>query len=249
MQQQIDRARMALCDHQVVISAGKQRLAIGFDPRRDRIGAARVDCRRVVVDLEGKRRLLALAGKLLHTGIAAGVAVTIGGTSRTLFAEDLPAGPVAGDLPVTLNINGKEHLLKLDPRATLLDTLREGLDLTGTKKGCDHGQCGACTVHIDGQRALSCLTLAAQCEGAKVVSIEGLANGDQLHPMQEAFVKHDALQCGYCTSGQVMSAVACVNEGHCKSRDEVREFMSGNICRCGAYPNIVDAVMDVAGKA
>jgi xanthine dehydrogenase YagT iron-sulfur-binding subunit len=186
--------------------------------------------------------------EVLQTGIAAGVAVTIGGTSSTLFAEGAPAGPVAGDLPVTLNINGKDHALKLDPRATLLDTLREGLDLTGTKKGCDHGQCGACTVHVDGQRVLSCLTLAAQCEGSKVVSIEGLANGDQLHPMQQAFVKHDALQCGYCTSGQVMSAVACVSEGHCNSREEVREFMSGNICRCGAYPNIVDAVMEVAGK-
>ncbi len=149
---------------------------------------------------------------------------------------------------ITLEINGKTHRLSVEPRATLLDVLREGLQLTGSKKGCDFGQCGACTVHVDGRRVLSCLSLAVMQQGKKITTIEGLQNGDELHPMQEAFIKHDGFQCGYCTPGQIMSAVACINEGHAGSHQEIRDFMSGNICRCGAYPNIVDAIAEVAKK-
>ncbi|RAU81854.1 (2Fe-2S)-binding protein [Pontibacter arcticus] len=146
---------------------------------------------------------------------------------------------------VTLNINGKKRKLSIEPRTTLLDLLREQLNLTGTKKGCDYGQCGACTVHVDGQRVLSCLSLAAMQDGKKITTIEGLADGHELHPMQAAFIKHDGFQCGYCTPGQIMSAVACIREGHADSDDEIREYMSGNICRCGAYPNIVNAIKEV----
>ena len=146
---------------------------------------------------------------------------------------------------VALEVNGKKHSLSLEPRTTMLDLLREQLALTGTKKGCDHGQCGACTVHVNGQRVLSCLSLAVMQEGKTITTIEGLASGDRLHPMQEAFIKHDGFQCGYCTPGQIMSAVACIHEGHANSDDEIREYMSGNICRCGAYPNIVKAIADV----
>lgn len=162
-------------------------------------------------------------------------------------------------MPLRLTLNGKVQQLSIEPRVTLLDLLREQLHLTGTKKGCDHGQCGACTVHVDGARVNSCLTLAMTTEGCTVTTIEGLTVGDRnrsgepaaspatapLHPMQEAFIKHDGFQCGYCTPGQIMSAVACIREGHANSPDEVREYMSGNICRCGAYANIVDAIMDV----
>jgi xanthine dehydrogenase YagT iron-sulfur-binding subunit len=144
-----------------------------------------------------------------------------------------------------LEINGQAHALDVEPRVTLLDALREQLSLTGTKKGCDQGQCGACTVHVDGQRVLACLTLAAQVEGRKVTTIEGLSEGE-LHPVQAAFLERDAFQCGYCTPGQIMSAVACIREGHAGSDDEIREYMSGNLCRCGAYPNIVAAVRDAA---
>lgn len=148
-------------------------------------------------------------------------------------------------MPLQLEVNGRMHDLSVEPRVTLLDLLREQLQLTGTKKGCDHGQCGACTVHVDGKRINSCMTLAVMNHGKKITTIEGLAKGEQLHPMQEAFIKHDGFQCGYCTPGQIMSAVACIKEGHVGSADEIREFMSGNICRCGAYPNIVDAIMEV----
>jgi xanthine dehydrogenase YagT iron-sulfur-binding subunit len=148
-------------------------------------------------------------------------------------------------MPLNIDINGQSHQLKVEPRTTLLDLLRERLHLTGTKKGCDQGQCGACTVHVDGVRTLSCLSLAVMNEGAKVTTIEGLANGEELHPMQEAFIKHDGFQCGYCTPGQIMSAVACINEGHANSKEEISEFMSGNICRCGAYANIVNAITEV----
>ncbi|WP_199139567.1 (2Fe-2S)-binding protein [Pedobacter sp. ASV12] len=151
-------------------------------------------------------------------------------------------------IPLNLKVNNKAYNLKVEPRVTLLDLLREQLHLTGTKKGCDHGQCGACTVHVDGQRINSCLSLAVMNEGKTVTTIEGLANGDELHPMQAAFIKHDGFQCGYCTPGQIMSAVACVREGHANSKDEIREYMSGNICRCGAYPNIVDAIQEVKEK-
>jgi xanthine dehydrogenase YagT iron-sulfur-binding subunit len=154
-----------------------------------------------------------------------------------------------GPQPVTmtLNVNGREHTLALEPRVTLLDALRERLDLTGTKKGCDQGTCGACTVLVDGKRVNACFTLAIMTQGRKVTTIEGLANGDQLHPMQAAFLEHDGFQCGYCTPGQIMSAVALVNEKRPLGHDSVREWMSGNICRCGAYPNIVAAVQSVAG--
>ena len=147
--------------------------------------------------------------------------------------------------PVNLTVNGVKKQLNLEPRSTLLDVLREQLDLTGTKKGCDYGQCGACTVHVNGQRVLSCLSLAIMHEGEEITTIEGLAKGEELHPMQQAFIKHDGFQCGYCTPGQIMSAVACINEGHANNEDDIREFMSGNICRCGAYPNIVKAIQEV----
>ncbi|RYE11788.1 MAG: (2Fe-2S)-binding protein [Sphingobacteriaceae bacterium] len=148
-------------------------------------------------------------------------------------------------MPVTLEVNGVKHSLQIEPRVTLLDTLREQLNLTGSKKGCDRGQCGACTVHIDGVRVNSCLSLAIANQGKKITTIEGLASGDDLHPMQEAFIKHDGFQCGYCTSGQIMSGVALIKEGHANSEAEIREYMSGNICRCGAYPKIVNAIQDV----
>lgn len=146
---------------------------------------------------------------------------------------------------LSVEVNGVAHQLSVEPRVTLLDLLREQLHLTGTKKGCDYGQCGACTVHVDGKRINSCLSLAVMNDGKKITTIEGLGSKDDLHPMQEAFIKHDGFQCGYCTPGQIMSAVACIKEGHANSHDEIQEFMSGNICRCGAYPNIVDAVMEV----
>jgi len=149
-------------------------------------------------------------------------------------------------IPLNLTVNNKAYKTSIEPRVTLLDYLREELHLTGTKKGCDHGQCGACTVHVDGERVNSCLSLAVMNEGKKITTIEGLANGEELHPMQAAFIKHDGFQCGYCTPGQIMSAVACVNEGHTNSRAEISEYMSGNICRCGAYPNIVDAIIEVS---
>ncbi|WP_027154246.1 (2Fe-2S)-binding protein [Mesorhizobium sp. WSM2561] len=150
-------------------------------------------------------------------------------------------------ISIQLQINGHRHKLEVEPRVTLLDALRDHLGLTGTKKGCDQGQCGACTVHVDGQRVLACLTLAAQAEGRTVTSIEGLAEGDgTLHAVQAAFLEQDAFQCGYCTPGQIMSAVACIREGHAGSDDEIREYMAGNLCRCGAYPHIVAAVRQAA---
>ncbi len=145
---------------------------------------------------------------------------------------------------VGLRVNGETRRLETDPRSTLLDTLRERLGLTGTKKGCDRGQCGACTVHVDARPVLSCLTLAASLDGADVTTIEGLADGEQLHPMQQAFIDHDGFQCGFCTSGQIMSAVGLVHEGRAGSDEEIRENMSGNICRCTAYPFITDAIRD-----
>lgn len=151
-------------------------------------------------------------------------------------------------LPVKISVNKKSYELKSDSRTTLLDVLREDLNLTGTKKGCDHGQCGACTVHIDGERALSCLTLAVMVPGKEVTTIEGLADGEKLHPMQEAFIECDGFQCGYCTPGQIMSAVACVKEGHTNSVEEIKEFMSGNLCRCGAYNGIVQSIQKVAAR-
>ena len=191
------------------------------------------------------------------------IALRVLENGEVIAAESLPGVPPPDLLPVTLNINGKDHALNLDTRVTLLDALREGLDLTGSKKGCDHGQCGACTVIIDGKRTLSCLTLAAMCDGKKVTTVEGLANGEQLHAVQQAFIDFDGMQCGYCTPGQVCSAVALMQEaknGEASyvtenlrstvpnlklSDEEIRERMSGNICRCGAYPNIVAAIREV----
>lgn len=150
-----------------------------------------------------------------------------------------------GTMRVTLVVNGKRNPLEIDPRVTLLDAIREKIHLTGTKKGCDRGQCGACTVLVDGVRIKSCLTLAGMCDNKKITTVEGLAKGNQLHPLQEAFLKHDAFQCGYCTSGQLCSAVGLLKEGHAKTDEEIRELMSGNICRCGAYANILDAIKEV----
>ncbi len=168
--------------------------------------------------------------------------------AKEAAAETTPPSSAAerGGAPlanVSLEINGRTYPLALDPRTTLLDALREHVGLTGTKKGCDHGQCGACTVLVDGRRVLSCLTLALMADGESVTTIEGLAGPDgALHPMQQAFIDKDAFQCGYCTPGQIMSAVACVEEGHANTDAEIREYMSGNLCRCAAYPNIVAAI-------
>ena len=151
-------------------------------------------------------------------------------------------------LPLKIEVNGKAYSMQVEPRVTLLDFLREHLHLTGSKKGCDFGQCGACTVHVDGKRILSCMTLAVMQHGKKVTTIEGIQNGDDLHPLQEAFIKHDGFQCGYCTPGQIMSGIACIKEGHAASDADIREYMSGNICRCGCYPNIVDAIKEVKEK-
>ncbi|WP_114938638.1 (2Fe-2S)-binding protein [Mucilaginibacter endophyticus] len=168
------------------------------------------------------------------------------GAASTKGSEPVLAAAAAAEITtVSLTINGKKHLLSLDSRMTLLDVLREKLSLPGTKKGCDHGQCGACTVLVDGRRINSCLMLAGMCAGLEVTSIEGLANRDQLHPMQHAFLKHDGFQCGYCTPGQICSAIGLVKEGHAHTDAEIKELMSGNICRCGAYQNIVAAIKEV----
>jgi len=160
-------------------------------------------------------------------------------------AGAVPAAPsLEGDVAMVLQVNGVERHFDADVRTTLLDALREHLGVTGSKKGCDQGQCGACTVHVDGRRVLGCLTLAATVQGRRITTIEGLATGDTLHPMQQAFLDHDAFQCGFCTPGQIMSAVALVHEGHAETEDQIREYMSGNLCRCAAYPNIVSAVQD-----
>jgi len=175
---------------------------------------------------------------------AAVVPMTARGAGAAANAPALQDSSASVD--VTLRVNGRDHALSIDARTALLDALREHLGLTGSKKGCDHGQCGACTVLIDGRRVVSCLTLAVATLGKDISTIEGLAQGDKLHPMQQAFVDQDAFQCGYCTPGQIMSAIACVREGHAGSDDDIREYMSGNICRCAAYPNIVAAVKQAA---
>jgi xanthine dehydrogenase YagT iron-sulfur-binding subunit len=172
-------------------------------------------------------------------GAAAGAVALEPAHAETASATPDPRAP----MEVRLRVNGREHRLALDVRTTLLDALRERLSLTGAKKGCDQGQCGACTVLLNGERALSCFTLAVMAQEREVTTIEGLAAADgALHPMQQAFIDHDAFQCGYCTPGQILSAVACVHEGHAGSAAEIREYMSGNLCRCAAYPNIVAAI-------
>jgi xanthine dehydrogenase YagT iron-sulfur-binding subunit len=179
---------------------------------------------------------------------SAGVTATVlatAGPATAAPAATVATSPGENLVDVTLVVNGKTEHLRVDPRVTLLDALRERLGLTGSKKGCDHGQCGACTVHVDGERVLSCLTLAAATNHRRVTTVEGLARGDKLHPVQQAFIDCDGFQCGFCTSGQLMSAVAVLREGGLASDEDIRERMSGNLCRCGAYPNIVDAIKTV----
>jgi len=187
--------------------------------------------------------------------ISAGLTVaTPLGRAATVTEKSIPksappnTGGVQGLAEINLKVNGNAERLVVDPRVTLLDALRDRLELTGTKKGCDRGACGACTVHLDGSRVLSCLTLAVMAQGKEITTIEGLAKGDELHPVQAAFIECDGFQCGYCTPGQIMSAVACISEGHAGSDLEIREFMSGNLCRCGAYPNIVNAIKIAAAR-
>ena len=213
-------------------------------------------------DIDNTRRGMLIGGALTATA-AALPAMAAGQGAAAPFAASNATTPAPVQSTVTMRINGKPHTLSLDTRTTLLDALREHLHLTGTKKGCDHGQCGACTVLVDGRRINSCLTLAVMHEGAEVTTIEGLGTPDRLHPMQAAFVKHDGFQCGYCTPGQICSAVAALDEikrgvpSHVTgdltvqpllSADELRERMSGNLCRCGAYSNIIDAITEVAGS-
>jgi xanthine dehydrogenase YagT iron-sulfur-binding subunit len=192
---------------------------------------------------------------LSHLG-AASVAVTAApviasaATLAPAAAQEVDTDPAtAANIPIALNVNGKVHNLRLDPRTTLLDTLRENLDLPGTKKGCDHGQCGACTVHVNGRRVNSCLSFAVMHANDEITTIEGIGQPDNLHPMQAAFVEHDGYQCGYCTSGQIMSAVAVLKEPVGPTDEDVKNAMYGNICRCGAYPNIIAAVQQVRKQA
>ena len=191
---------------------------------------------------------------LSHTALTRRDILQIGGGAVCLAS--LPAtvttadaseqGETADMMQLRLTVNGQSRQLEVDPRQSLLDVLRETLDLTGTKKGCNQGACGACTIHVDGKRMVSCLTLAVMHDGAEITTIEGLAEGEELHPLQAAFIEHEGFQCGYCTPGQIMSGTACIAEGHAGSAEEIRFWMSGNICRCGAYPNIVAAIRQVA---
>jgi xanthine dehydrogenase YagT iron-sulfur-binding subunit len=203
--------------------------------------------------LTGRVSRRSFLSSLGAVGVAA-TAVPIVAGSQTAppmapTATDTAAETIEGAIPVRLRVNGKQLDLQIDPRTTLLDCLRETISLTGTKKGCDHGQCGACTVHVNGRRINSCLTLAAMHQGDEITTIEGLGQPGNLHPVQASFVKHDGYQCGYCTSGQIMSAVALLKEKCGPSDADVKELMSGNICRCGAYPNIVAAIQDVRQQA
>ena len=197
-----------------------------------------------------RRAFLSTAGVSAAAVAIAGCAPASQSTAERGAPGAVAAGPtIEGAVPVTLRVNGKEHRLQVDPRTTLLDCLREVIVLTGTKKGCDHGQCGACTVHVNGRRVASCLSLALMHDGAEITTIEGLGTPDALHPMQAAFLACDGYQCGYCTSGQIMSAVALLKEPCGPDDASVKELMSGNICRCGAYANIVDAIQQVRKHA
>ena len=198
-----------------------------------------------------RRSFLSRAGAV---GVATATATIATPAMATLINQSgaaPPADPAAipGTIPITLRVNGETHRLRVDPRATVLDTLRETLHLTGTKKGCDHGQCGACTVHVNGRRVNSCLMFAAMQQNAEITTVEGIGTPENLHPMQASFLQHDGYQCGYCTSGQIMSAVALLKEPCGPKDSDVKESMSGNICRCGAYPNIVAAVQAVRRSA
>jgi xanthine dehydrogenase YagT iron-sulfur-binding subunit len=208
-------------------------------------------------DLESDRDGFSSRREFIRSLAAISAGLTVAaplGRAATVTEKSLPKdappdpGGQQGWADIRLRVNGKTERLVVDPRVTLLDALRDRLELSGTKKGCDHGACGACTVHLDGRRVLSCLTLAVMAQGKEITTIEGLARGEELHPVQAAFIECDGFQCGYCTPGQIMSAVACINEGHTGSDREIREFMSGNLCRCGAYPNIVDAIKIAAAK-
>jgi xanthine dehydrogenase YagT iron-sulfur-binding subunit len=204
-------------------------------PKSD--GAAAAEAANTGTKMNVSRR-----GFLSGSAAVASAPLLLNGLGAEAQAQTVPADPRA-PVSMELHVNGAIHQLNLDSRTTLLDALREHIGLTGSKKGCDHGQCGACTVHINGQRQLSCLTLAASVVGQEVTTIEGLKGADgKLHPMQQAFIDNDAFQCGYCTPGQIMSAVACVKEGHAQNEAQIREYMSGNLCRCAAYPNIVAAI-------
>jgi xanthine dehydrogenase YagT iron-sulfur-binding subunit len=184
--------------------------------------------------------------RLASAGVTVALPATVLGDTAAEPPKPSPsASPVPANAPATLEVNGKSYPIEVEARTTLLDFLRESLGLTGSKKGCDHGQCGACTVLVNGRRINSCLTLAVMHEGDKISTVEGLARDGQLSGLQDAFIRHDAFQCGFCTSGQLCSAAACLNEGHTSNESEVREWMSGNLCRCGAYPNIVAAILEL----
>jgi xanthine dehydrogenase YagT iron-sulfur-binding subunit len=209
------------------------------------------DCQRPMTSLEklSRRAFLTRAGAAGVVTATASVAVPMASATPAERRSSTAEVVIPGTVPVTLRVNGETYKLQIDSRATLLDTLRETLYLTGTKKGCDHGQCGACTVHVNGRRSNSCLLFAAMQQNAEITTIEGLGTPDKMHPVQAAFVEHDGYQCGYCTSGQIMSAAAMLHEPWGSSDSDVREALSGNICRCGAYPNIVAAVQSVRRRA
>ena len=196
-----------------------------------------------LMDPEGAHELSITRQGFLVTGSAALVALN----GRAAEAAESGGTSAPVEFRTTLNVNGMERTLTLDPRVTLLDALRDQLGLTGTKKGCDQGACGACTVHVNGERIVSCLTLAAMHDGDRITTIEGVGQRGALHPVQAAFIKHDSFQCGYCTPGQIMSSVALLAEGHTLNRETVQVQMSGNICRCGCYPHIVDAILEAGG--
>jgi xanthine dehydrogenase YagT iron-sulfur-binding subunit len=189
--------------------------------------------------------------RFASAGVTAALPATVLGGTSAKSPEATPSSSAAPALsvPATLQVNGKSYSIEVEARTTLLDFLRESLGLTGSKKGCDHGQCGACTVLVNGRRINSCLTLAVMHEGDQITTVEGLAQEGRLAPLQEAFIRHDAFQCGYCTAGQLCSAAACLKEGHANTESEIREWMSGNLCRCGAYPNIIAAIQELRQQA